>query len=154
MTPTSTQFESIRGAIDNLVAVMNEAMLGLLAKANAEREELLDVNQRMEQTAADTHELANLSDYAASQLDVVGDLSDDLATKLVNTICGGAAEAPTCPYEDFVEFCDECGHSITASEKYTHDNAGWYLCESCLAKDEEPIEELAETVAETVTENA
>lgn len=155
MTPTvSPKFEPIREAIDNLVAVMNEAMFGLLAKANSEREELLNIYQRMEQTAADTHELANLSDYAASQLDAVGDLSDDLATKLVHTICGGVAETPTCPYEDFVEFCDECGHSITTSEKYTHDNAGWYLCESCAAKDEEPIEELAESVGETETVDA
>lgn len=145
-----TDFTSVREAFDNLITTLNSATQGLLNKANSDRESLIAIYRSMQDTAIDAHELSALIGDATEQLDALSDLNIDIYTKVQHTIYGGYSEVPACPYEKFIEFCDECGHSISSDEHYDYDG-DWYRCNECLAaqetEDEGETVELAESVA-------
>lgn len=150
-----TDFTSIQAALSNFVSVFHETQQELLKQANVERENLLTAYRNLTENHLDLVELAALADSTADTLAFFADATDDTAEVVSDVICGG--DIPTCAFEDFVGFCDDCGATIKRGEKYQVDG-DWYACQNCLiAEDETEVEDgeqLTIDLAETATENA
>lgn len=156
-----TDFTSIQMALSNLVSALHETRQELFKQANVERENLLAAYRNLTENHLDLVELTALADSTADTLAFFADATDDTAEVISDVICGG--DVPTCAFEDFIGFCDDCGATIKRGEKYQVDG-DWYVCENCLPAEEpedtetegetEDGEQLTIDLAETVTENA
>ena len=88
----------------------------------------------MEETRADILEYGKMLGDLADVLDETNDTCRDLATKITTVIYEGVDAVPTVPYEEFVDFCDNCGREIVVGEDYTSNTGHWYVCAECSAK--------------------
>lgn len=145
-----TDFTSIRESIATFTHAITSTYAALLHDANEQREEFIDICTRMEETRADILEYGKMLGDLADVLDETNDTCRDLATKITTVIYEGVDAAPTVPYEDFVEFCDNCGGEIHVGDEYTVSNGNWYTCPTCIQLEREA--ELTSN-GETMTSN-
>lgn len=144
-------FTSIREALATLSQTIVTMHNETLARANAERQELISLYARMKDTQGDLDELASMAGEAAKELAAVDEVASAHAVLIEDAIYGGAEVVPTCDYEDFVGFCDECGGSVDARTDYCKEK-GVLMCADChgfYTKMEELCDETDETVDET-----
>ena len=143
-----TDFTNISNALNSLVGALTETHKSLLDKANAEREEALALYARMNETKMDLDEFTSIVGGMAKQLNGINDVATEHTMKVQDAIFGGFDLIPTVPYEDFCEFCDGCGASLTYEDKFEVTTDGDVLCADCLAKynvtDEDETDETAE----------
>ena len=126
-----TDFTSIRESIATFTHAITSTYAALLHDANEQREEFIDICVRMEETRADILEYGKMLGDLADVLDETNDTCRDLATKITTVIYEGVDAAPTVPYEEFVDFCDNCGGEIHVGDEYTV-SGNWYTCPTCI----------------------
>lgn len=140
-----TDFTNLHAALDNFLNAMEQTMSELMATANGQRKELLDLYARMYDTQLDLDEFGAIMEDAAGTLEMFSDASYDVSDKIGDVLADGADAVPTHNYEDFVGFCNECGSEIVSTGDFIIDGDG-YLCGGCYHRDDEQIAiEIAET---------
>lgn len=127
-----TDFTTITEALDNLIAVLSEKSASLIGVANGQRVEMLDLRQRMSDTAEDLAEFGTMLDDAGKEICAAGDICSDVADK-IRAALTEPDELPSCNYEDFVAICEECGAAISVDTDYEIDDYGHTLCAECSA---------------------
>ena len=152
-----TDFTNIREALSNLLTAVEDTAVQLTNEANAQRRELIALYARMHETSKDLCEFgAMIGETGAALLDIE-DLCEDVAVKATTAIEGGADCTPSCDYEEFIDFCDECGREIVEGDEYDTEAGGFVICPECLAKakaEQLTFEDLAETVAHPTEETS
>jgi hypothetical protein len=132
-----TDFTNLRTALDNLIAEVAVATKDIIADANSLRREYLGIQERMHENRIDLINFADIVGHTSDCLDVLAGDALDVADLVADVLLEG--EAPTCNYEDFVDYCDACGDTIAKGDDYTKDGDG-YLCHSCSTVDGEQME--------------
>lgn len=138
-------FTPIQNAMNALVDAVVSMHASLLARANAERKELLDLYTRMRETEADLAELGKIIGDTRSKLEVVEEVAVDHGMLVRDTIYGGLDLVPTCDYEHFVGFCDECGATLTDETPF-EDTVDGTLCLDCALGEDQPDGDVIVTV--------
>ena len=145
-----TDFTNIRTALNTLVDSIAEMHTNLLAKANAERAEALELYARMCDTRADIVDFGNMVADVADQFVGINDVAGDIANKIDDAITDGFLGIPECNYEDFVGFCAVCGKTITEYDVVDFDGEEFF-CADCIEGEDE-LEDEDELVDEPVDE--
>ena len=127
-----TDFTNISNALTNLVNAIADAHNALLEKANAERKEALALYARMNETKEDLDALAKIAGNAAAELAGVDTVATEHAIKIYDAITEGFDAIPECDYEDFYDFCYDCGACLTYEDKAEVTVDGEVLCANCL----------------------
>ena len=138
-------FTPIQNAMNALVDAVVSMHESLLARANAERKELLDLYTRMRETEADLVDLGKMIGETRQKLEVVEEVAVDHGMLVRDTIYGGLDFVPTCDYEHFVGFCDECGATLSDEIPF-EDTVDGMLCLDCAIGEDEPNDEAVATV--------
>jgi predicted RNA-binding Zn-ribbon protein involved in translation (DUF1610 family) len=138
-----TDFTNLRESIATFTDAITSIYAGLLHDANGQREEFIDLCTRMDETRSDILEYGKMLGDLAVVLDETNDKCQDIATKITTAIYEGVDAAPSVPYEEFVDFCDNCGSEILVGDEYTVTGGNWYTCPTCVQLEKEA--ELAET---------
>ena len=138
-----TDFTSLRESIATFTNAITSTYAALLHDANEQREEFIDLCTRMDETRSDILEYGKMLGDLAVVLDETNDMCRDIATKITTVIYEGVDAAPSVPYEEFVDFCDNCGSEILVGDEYTVSGGNWYTCPTCIQLEKEA--ELAET---------
>jgi hypothetical protein len=146
-------FTPIQNAMNALVDAVVSMHASLLARANAERKELLDLYTRMRETEADLVDLGKMIGETRQKLEVVEEVAVDHGMLVRDAIYGGLDFVPTCDYEHFVGFCDECGATLSDEIPF-EDTVDGALCLDCALGEDEPNDEAVATVAEENVEEA
>lgn len=139
-------FTNVHNALSTLLEEIKLAHRELLFQANAERQELLGLCERMRGTRNSLNELGVMSTEASLVLGEIGSTSETYASFVNDAIEDGYDAIPECNYEDFVGFCSECGETITKTADYTETENAELLCANCA--DFEADTETTETTAE------
>ena len=144
-----TDFTNISNALTNLVNAIADAHNALLEKANAERKEALALYARMNATKEDLDTLAKIAGNAAAELAGVDTVATEHAMKIYDAITEGFDAIPECDYEDFYDFCYDCGACLTYEDKFEVTTDGEVLCAECLetnynVTDEDETDEVEE----------
>ena len=144
-------FTPIREALNSLTQTIADMHKEMLAKANAERVELIALYARMKDTQSDLDELAMVAADASKELAAVDEVATAHAVLIEDAIYGGPENIPDCDYEAFVGFCDECGGSVDARTDY-HKEGDVLMCAEChdfyeKVEEDNGIEEPVETDA-------
>ena len=137
-----TDFTPITSALASLTAAITDVHKSLLNKANAERVEALVLFAKMRETHEDMETFAGIVGAAATELAGIEEVAVDVSAKVYDAI--EAADFPECDYEEFVEFCDGCGKSITFADDYTVTTDGEHFCADCLPDEDEDFDESVE----------
>lgn len=142
-------FTPMNEALNALAESINAAHSALTAKANAERVELMVLFAKMRETHEDFETFGTMMTSTAQTLGYAGASMIEYAKLIDATIEGGPDAIPECDYEEFVDFCDECGATITVNEPSFIDG-DVALCKDCMpiAETNEEGEQL--TIDETV----
>ena len=150
-----TDFTNIRTALSNLLEAVADTATDLTMTANAQRKELISLYARMRETNKNLCEFGTMIGEVGTALIDIEDICEDVAMKATAAIDGGADCTPNCDYEEFIDFCDECGNEIVEGDEYDTEAGGFVICPACLAKakaEQLTFEDLAETVAHPTEE--
>lgn len=134
---------AVSKAFDTALAELVEVHRQLLATANGQRLEMLDLIGRMQDTQLTLNGVAQVcTDVAEELVNMAGD-NLDIAAKIVATLDSPTDMCPNIPYEDLIGFCDDCGTPIDFDDNYVEDDDGvGIVCETCAAKtNEAPVED-------------
>lgn len=132
-----TDFTNLRESIATFTDAVTSIYAGLLHDANEQREEFIDLCTRMDETRADILEYGKMLGDLAVVLDETNDKCQDIATKITTVIYEGVDATPSVPYEEFVDFCDNCGSEILVGDEYTVSGGNWYTCPVCIQLEKE-----------------
>ena len=141
-----TDFTSLRESIAALTTAITSTYADILHTTNDHKEQLASIYQALNEDRADLLEFGKMLGDLADVLDATNDNCQDIAVKVTTTIMEGMSYLPESKYEEFVEYCDNCGSEIRVGDEYRHDGADWYTCAECLA-----VERADELVHETET---
>ena len=126
-----TDFTNLRDALTAVLDTMEATIHGVVATANEQRKELLELYGRMTDTRADLVELGGIAGDVGSILIDLDELADDVAAKMGDAMECGADRVPEIDYEDVVEYCDVCGRAIRYDEYYSETGSNWVTCDDC-----------------------
>ena len=132
-----TDFTTIRESIATFTNAIISTYASLLYDANEQREEFIEICGRMEETRSDILEYGKMLSDLAVVLDETNDMCRDIATKITTVIYEGVDAAPSVPYEEFVDFCSNCGNEIHVGDEYDVINDNWYTCPACIQLEKE-----------------
>lgn len=108
-----TNFSPVSEAFESLISTIAGLHSDILAKANAERREALDLYARMQDTYQDLVDFNAMVAGAVDALAGVDEVATDIGCKIYDVLEEGFEMLPECDYEDFVGFCGGCGDTIT-----------------------------------------
>lgn len=128
-----TDFTSIRESITALTTAITSTYAGILHTTNEHKEQLASIYHSLNEDRADLLEFGKMLGDLADVLDATNDNCQDIAVKVTTTIMEGMSYLPESKYEEFVEYCDNCGGEIRVGDEYRYDGADWYTCAECLA---------------------
>jgi hypothetical protein len=131
-----TNFTAIGEALDSLITSIAGMHADILAKANAERREALELHARMQDTYADIVQFNAMVANAADALAGVDEVATDIGMKIYDVLEGGFDMLPECDYEEFVGFCAACGQTIHEDDDVELIDGEFYHKE-CAPVDEE-----------------
>lgn len=140
-----TNFTAIGEALDSLITSIAGMHADILAKANAERREALELHARMQDTYADIVEFNAMVANAADALAGVDEVATDIGCKIYDVLDGGFDMLPECNYEEFVGFCADCGGTIHEDDDVELVDGEFYHKE-CAHIDDELDEPVAPSV--------
>jgi hypothetical protein len=144
-------FAPITDAINALINSIADVHKSILADANEQRREMIELRKRMKDTQMDLSDLSGILHDTVTQMTAVSAVADEIEEKIGDAL-SDPDMLPTCDYEELAGFCDECGASVSISDNYV-DEGDYLLCEECGdLYDEEDEDELFEEDDE-VTEN-
>jgi hypothetical protein len=160
MTNYTTILTSVKDALNTAVDTIKSAQKALYEQANTEKYNLIKLLQEMAETKAAIGTLGTICGDAGDALLTLSDGQLEVVDKISNVI--DFNDIPCAAYQEFVEFCDECGDEILVGEEYDTDGKGYFKCANCIAMEEEDTkaesdeaEQLAFDIPETVVaENA
>lgn len=143
----NTIYTSIRKLFDSALSEIVAQNTALLARANTEREEMLDLVGRMRATQEDIRTLGIVCSEMAAELSDIYCDAQDIVTKIGDVLDEPTVFCPETPYENLVGFCTECGEEVTYDDEgYQYDpDDDLVICGNCIPTDEESVE-LAESV--------
>lgn len=143
----NTIYTSIRKLFDSALSEIVAQNTALLARANVERTEMLDLVGRMRATQADISALGNVCSEMVAELSDIYCDAQDIVTKIGDVLDEPTVFCPETPYENLVGFCTECGREVTYDDvEYQYDpEDDSVICSDCVPTDEESVE-LAESV--------
>ena len=103
----------------------------------------------MNETKEDLDALAKIAGNAAAELAGVDTVATEHAMKIYDAITEGFDAIPECDYEDFYDFCYDCGACLTYEDKFEVTTDGEVLCAECLetnynVTDEDETDEIEE----------
>ena len=140
----NTLTTTLRKAFDSILSELVAAQHDLFARANTERHEMLALVARMTETRNELRDLNVLYAEFSEELTELAADAVDIADKISDTLENPIDFCPTCNYEDFVGWCDECGAEIACDNAYEYDEAtDTLLCSQCMPQ----TVDLAESVA-------
>ena len=132
ITPMNTRISNITKAIDTLLAELVAANKEILQQANNEREEMNALIARMTNTQSDILALNEVYEEVADELHNMAEEHAELAGKIACALDAPVQYCPSVPYENLVDFCDQCGAEIVYDDHYTDDPDGsGILCGDC-----------------------
>lgn len=144
-----TDFTPMNEALSALADAINSTHEKLSQKANAERVELMVLLANMRDTHADMKLFSEMMTSTAQTLAYAGTASNEYAKLIDMTIDGGEGSIPECDYEEFVDFCDGCGKTVSVHDTYQlKDNE--CFCADCIP-DEDGEDEAEEVDGEQLT---
>ena len=129
-----TDFSNIREALANFLNAVEQTSSDLIEKANEHRTNLLNLYAEIRDNREDIVEFGEIMDEASVVLGEIGDLHADIAYKIDEVLTDGADIIPECNYEDFVDYCVECGKVITDEDGAGYNGDG-FICADCLITD-------------------
>lgn len=149
-----TDFTPMNEALTALADAINATHSALTAKANAERVELMVLYANMRDTHADMKLFGEMMTSTAQTLAYAGASANEYAKLIDSVIDGGEDAIPECDYEEFVDFCDSCGKTVTIHDTYKLGENECY-CVDCIPDEEdeeedEPVDGEQLTIDETV----
>ena len=147
-----TNFSAIGEALDSLITSIAGMHSDILAKANAERREALELHARMQDTYADIVQFNAMVANAADALAGVDEVATDIGCKIFDVLEGGFDMLPECDYEEFVGFCAGCGATIHEDDDVELVDGEFYH-KDCAPVDEELDEELDDELDEELDED-
>lgn len=131
-----TNFTPINKALESLITAIAELRSDLLAQANSERREALELHRRMQETQQEIAQLGLVAGGAVDALEDTCGFAHDVSDMICNILEDGFGMIPTCNYEDFVGFCAGCGEAISKDdERELVDGELWH--KNCIADDAE-----------------
>ena len=130
-----TDFSNIREALANFLNAVEQTSSDLIEKANEHRTNLLNLYAEIRDNREDIVEFGEIMDEASVVLGEIGDLHTDIAYKIDAVLTDGADIVPECNYEDFIDYCVECGKVITDEDGAGYNENG-FICADCLIVDE------------------
>jgi hypothetical protein len=150
-----TDFTPMNEALNALADAINATHSALTAKANAERVELMVLYANMRDTHADMKLFGEIMTNTAQTLGYAGASANEYAKLIDSVIDGGEDAIPECDYEEFVDFCDGCGKTVTIHDQGYILDGDECLCPECAADEEdeaedEPVDGEQLTIDETV----
>ena len=148
MTNYTTILTSVKDALTTAVDTIKSAQKALFEQANTEKANLIKLLGEMAETKAAIGTLGDICGDAGDALITISDDQLEVADKISNVI--DFNDIPYAGYQNFVEFCDECGDEILVGEKYDTDGKGYFKCANCIAQ--EAADAKAETTDEETTE--
>ena len=145
-------FSDLREAMRHLAETFETAMHEMMNEANAQRRELIDLHQRMYDTNMSLHNLAEIAGEGADMFIEIDEACSDVAEK-AELVCRDMLDSvPVHNYEEFVDFCAECGGEILVDHDYDIDENGNSVCVFCAKPDEDEAGEVEDVeLTETVT---
>lgn len=136
-----TDFTPMNEALSALADAINATHEKLSQKANAERVELMVLLANMRDTHADMKLFGEMMTSTAQTLAYAGAASNEYAKLIDMTIDGGEGSIPECDYEEFVDFCDGCGKTVTVHDQGYIKDGEECLCPECAADEEDEDED-------------
>ena len=133
MNETNTNLiTSVKDALTEAIKAIAAAQKILLNQANTEKASLLALLNEIRETR-DT--ISTFSDICAEAGEALLDTADfcDGITDKIFCVIDGNEDVPVADYEDFIEFCDQCGKEIVVGDKFDIDDSGDYTCAECAA---------------------
>lgn len=130
-----TDFSNLRETLANFLNAVEQTSSDLIEKANEHRTTLLNLYAEIRDNREDIVEFGEIMDEASVVLGEIGDLHTDIAYKIDAVLTDGADIVPECNYEDFVDYCVECGKVITDEDGAGYNEDG-FICADCLIVDE------------------
>lgn len=130
-----TDFSNLRETLANFLNAVEQTSSDLIEKANEHRTTLLNLYAEIRDNRKDIIEFGEIMDEASIVLGEIGDLHTDVAYKIDAVLTDGADTVPECNYEDFIDYCVECGKVITDEEGAGYSDDG-LVCADCLIVDE------------------
>jgi hypothetical protein len=143
-------FSNLREAMRHLAETFETAMHELLNEANSQRRELLDLHRRMYDTNLSLHEFAEIAGEGADMFIEIDETCSDVAEKAEFIRREMLDSVPSHNYEEFVDFCAECGSEILVDHDYDIDDNGNSVCALCAKPEEDEVDEVEEDEAEIV----
>jgi hypothetical protein len=144
-------FSNLREAMRHLAETFETAMHEMMNEANEQRRELLDLHQRMYDTNMNLHDLAEIAGEGADMFIEIDEACSDVAEKAELVRRDMLVSVPVHNYEEFVDFCAECGGEILVGHDYDIDENGNSVCTFCAKPEEDEAE--AEDEVETDVED-
>lgn len=135
----NTIYNSIRKLFDSALSEIVARNTDLLARANAEREEMLSLVARMRATQADIRALGDVCSEMAAELSDIYCDAQDIVAKIADTLDEPTTLCPVTPYENLVGFCEECGKEVTYEDVgYQYDpEDDSVICGDCIPTEDE-----------------
>ena len=150
-----TLITSVKDALAEAIKTISTVQVALLNQANTEKAALLALLAEIRETRETTILFGDVVGEAGNALLDAADFSYDIAGKM-SYITDNIQEIPVAGYQDFVEFCDQCGEEITVNDQFTINN-GEFVCAKCLGdedtEDEDDAEDDTEDVEDEVIED-
>lgn len=135
-----TDFTPMNEALSALADAINATHEQLTQKANAERVQLMVLYANMRDTHADMKLFGEMMTSTAQTLAYAGAASNEYAKLIESVIDGGNDAIPECDYEEFVDFCDGCGKTVTVNDTYKLGEGECY-CADCIPDEEDEEDE-------------
>lgn len=146
-----TLITSVKDALADAIKAIHTAQVALLNQANTEKAALLALLAEIRETRETTILFGDVVGEAGHALLDAADFSYDVAGKM-SYITDNIQEIPVAGYQDFVEFCDQCGEEITVNDQFTIEN-GEFVCAKCLGDEDEDVEDAEDDIEDVEDED-
>ena len=147
-----TDFTKFHETLAAFAAMARETMSNMLAQANDQRKEMIDLCNRMGDTRDDLAEISDAFFGVGREMLCLAVTSGEVSEAVNDTLECGIDRLPDINYEDVAEFCDECGRAIGSDEEYDVDAGNWVICADCMGTDDEEEDDETDPAQITIDE--
>lgn len=132
MNETNTNLiTSVKDALTEAIKTIATAQKALLNQANTEKANLLALLNEIRGTRDTISIFGDVCAEAGEALLDTAEFCDGITDKIFYVIDGNH-DVPVADYENFVEFCDQCGKEIVVGDEFGVEG-GDYTCAECAA---------------------
>ena len=145
---------TIKENLNAAIAGIRSLHLDLLTQANTQKADLIRIINDLSETHASVKGLGNICTEAGAALLDIAEVNHDIADKIDDTLYQ-FDNIPVCGYENFVDFCAQCGREIHKDETFDKIDNGEFICSDCICEEvdeEAEVEEDEEDIVEDTEE--